>query len=256
MNALAVMPFLQPMDFQQQTAGCFELTPSRPIPVKRLERYVKYRNQAFGETTQKFRITEEGLIKPTKACSTPEVIFCQLLTGAGILTESSIFAAIHESSLRNLPLIRTIGSRFKISRKVCLSIHLLVEKIQAEAITFNQAVLATHHMIVFRTELTEALAHVSSLAQFSIISFLQVSGTVSDDDLYRVTEGNWIEPNRLAKMLVAANIIDTHTMRNATRLLYWLKAGICSFERTNQLMFESMRSSMDVEDCCCDQTAA
>jgi hypothetical protein len=127
---------------------------------------------------------------------------------------------------------------------------------QAETVTFNESVLATQHICIFRSSLTDALQFVSTLAQQSIISFLQVVGLVSDDDLYRLTENEWIEPTRLAAMLVSQGVIEDYVLRNATRLRYWLKKGDFDFEATNKLLIMCMRDSMDVEYCLPNESAA
>ena len=231
--------------------------PCLPMPITTLERQVKYRNQDFGETTLKFRIGSDGVPRPVQpVCRTSEITFCQLLVAAGVLPESSILAAMEESCQQNVSLIRTIGRKFKFSRKTCLSICLLVEKLKAGTITFTECVLATQHMCVFRASLAEALQFVSSLAQQSIISFLQVVGLVSDDDLYRLTENHWIEPTRLAALLVAQGKVDIDVLRNATRLRYWLKTGVVDLEAATTLLIICMRESMDVEYCLPNKSVA
>jgi hypothetical protein len=79
---------------------------------------------------------------------------------------------------------------------------------------------------------------------------------VSDDDLYRLTENEWIEPTRLAAMLVSQGVIEDYVLRNATRLRYWLKKGDFDFEATNKLLIMCMRDSMDVEYCLPNESAA
>jgi hypothetical protein len=227
------------------------------MPIARLERQVKYRNQNFGEKTLRIRITSDAVAESVSAVSgTPEITFCQLLIRAGVLTESAIQAAMEESYERNLPLIKTIGHKFKIPRRTCLSICLLVEKLKSETMTFSEGVLATQHMCLFQSSLVEALQFVSSLAEQSIISFLQVVGLISDDDLYKLTEGQWIEPTRLAAMLVSQGIIEVDVLRNATRLRYWLKNGVLDLEATTGLLITSMSESTDVEYCYCLRSGA
>jgi len=228
----------------------------RCVPIKRLLR-AQYRKQQVGEATLKFRVASDGIVRPVQlACSTPEIMFCQLLIGAGVLTDKSALEAMEESCLGKLSLIRTIGRKYKISRRTSLSICQLVKKLKAETLTFNEGVLATKHMCVFRTSLAEALEFVSLLAQQSIISFLQVVGLVSDEDLYRLTENNWIEPTRLAAMLVSQGILEDSVLRNATRLRYWLKKGEFDFERINKLLITCLRESIDVEYCTGDESLA
>ncbi len=140
-------------------------------------------------------------------------LLAEILMKAGIISRCDIFEA------QNV-------ARSSDARE---SFTLIVHKFSNGVLTFDQAVVAVNHIHLTGTFLAEALALVSSsrapLICDTVINFLELTGLVTEENINKLCLKQPIEPKLLADCLVAANVIDGNTLRNAIRLRYLLNHG-------------------------------
>ncbi len=203
-----------------------------------------YKNaEIFGEVTVQLHLSDElsGNDRLTSdsnlrtSCADFQQLLAEILMKAGIISRCDFFQA------QNV-------ARSSDARE---SFALIVQKFSDGALTFEQAIVAVNHIHLTGSSLSEALALVSSIGAPStcdtVITFLKLTGLVTDENINKLSLNQPIEPKFLAGYLVAANVIDSNTLRNATRLRYLLNQGELDLAKATRALRFCMTHAIDVE---------
>ncbi len=212
---------------------------------KKRDNLSPYRNaDIFGEVTLELHLDDKPLGEDRLAAYNLQVrssradflyLLAEIMVKAGIISLCDVFKA--QSVAR--------------SSDARASFALIVHKVSDRTLTLAQAAVAVNHIHLTDSSLFEALALVSTKAppiSANIIDFLKQVGLLSEEKINNANLKQSLEPNYLAVCLVAANVIDSDTLRNAIRLRYLLNKGELNFEQAKKALQFCTTKGIDAEE--------
>jgi hypothetical protein len=201
--------------------------------------YSNYSRQAydFSEVTLALNLSHESA-DSGRLTEPMQHLLAEILVKAGIISHCDVLNARH------------VGR----SEEAKKSFAEIVDMFSERVLTLEQAIVAINHIHLTDAPLCEALSLVckrqpSRVVCESVIDFLKQTGLVTDNAIEGLKLEKAVEPKVLCRALLSASVIDSETLRNATRLRYLLNKGELDVEQAKEAMRFCISHNIDVEQC-------
>ena len=237
MNSAVLVPATLTLAASRQKAAAFRMRYQQPEVTLKLCHSSKSALKA-----------DQPVAQLIQAKTETEILFAQLLVESGITPLPDINTAIEVATLNNYSLLDVACIFFLLTPQMWQSLKDLVKQIHSRELTFDQAVVAARQVTSTGDSPMKEGTGKQPRYSRSIIEFLKDMSLICENDLARWSVDQSMEPTVLAGLLVATGVVDSRTLRSATRLRYLMNKGEIDFQRAKTILEACVSNNIEVED--------